>query len=270
MEKTILNIAGYRIALIFHPSDKRMLKETEIKEKIIKCYLNFILEKVNKKVDFQIDFIQKYQYEILSRKTLREHYINFYEEKAKNRITTYYHISFPQLQIIIRRALQNLLAKDKGILIHASASLINNSAFLFLGKSGSGKSTAVKLISPDFSPLADDTAILKKEGEKYYIYQTPFQEKNYAIIRKSQRIKLGMIFFIKKAPFFKLEKIRNKKTIAKEIIQQLFIEDNDTRNHVKNVLNFVSEFKDFNYLYFARSNREIMIELFKTHGKIQS
>jgi ABC-type glutathione transport system ATPase component len=44
--------------------------------------------------------------------------------------------------------------------VHASAASINGDAFIFLGSSGSGKSTICRLLSPHFLPLADDAVYL--------------------------------------------------------------------------------------------------------------
>ncbi|HOU11808.1 MAG TPA: hypothetical protein PKZ84_01710 [Anaerolineae bacterium] len=55
---------------------------------------------------------------------------------------------------------KNIFDTRKLLIIHASAVLINGEALLFLGKSGTGKSTVCQLLRPYATQIADDWVYL--------------------------------------------------------------------------------------------------------------
>ncbi|MEO0185730.1 MAG: hypothetical protein ABIL20_08045, partial [candidate division WOR-3 bacterium] len=61
-----------------------------------------------------------------------------------------------------------------------------------------GKSTAMTLLSKKFLPVASDTVIIKKEKKEFYVYQTPFLEKDDWVKKDKKKYPLGKIFFLKK------------------------------------------------------------------------
>jgi hypothetical protein len=57
-----------------------------------------------------------------------------------------------------------------GILaLHASAVRVNGEALIFLGPSGTGKSTICELLSPDAEPLADDKVYIVPRGKRRWV-----------------------------------------------------------------------------------------------------
>lgn len=67
-----------------------------------------------------------------------------------------------------------LLAKEGGILVHAASAVRNGRAFLFAGVSGAGKTTITRLAPPDVTRLTDEISYLRREGEGYVAFGTPF------------------------------------------------------------------------------------------------
>src|ERR1035438_8270934 len=67
-----------------------------------------------------------------------------------------------------------LLAQQGGLLIHAASAVRNGRAFLFAGVSGAGKTTISRLAPPDATLLTDEISYLRREGDGYTAYGTPF------------------------------------------------------------------------------------------------
>ncbi len=87
----------------------------------------------------------------------------------------------------------------QGIVVHACGICDNGKGYLFVGKSGAGKSTIAKLWSnkKDVCVLSDDQIIIKKIDNRFWIYGTPwFSSANKF---SSMGVPLEKIFFIKHA-----------------------------------------------------------------------
>jgi hypothetical protein len=67
-----------------------------------------------------------------------------------------------------------LLAKQGGLLVHAASAVRNGRAFLFAGVSGAGKTTISRLAPPDVTLLTDEISYLRREGDGYVAFGTPF------------------------------------------------------------------------------------------------
>ena len=67
-----------------------------------------------------------------------------------------------------------MLAKQGGLLVHASSAVRNGRAFLFTGVSGAGKTTISRLAPHDVSLLTDEISYLRREGDGYMAFGTPF------------------------------------------------------------------------------------------------
>lgn len=79
---------------------------------------------------------------------------------------------FPQHDIVlVREKLKDCL------FLHASASIFPFGAVLFLGYSGSGKSTITEILKPEYSKLADDAVFLKQIGIEWCVSNADY--KNY-------------------------------------------------------------------------------------------
>ncbi len=65
-----------------------------------------------------------------------------------------------------------LIYRD-GFCIHASSVVKNDKAYIFPGKSGAGKTT-IAWLSQDATFLGDDVSIVRKMGEEFIAYGSPF------------------------------------------------------------------------------------------------
>ena len=67
-----------------------------------------------------------------------------------------------------------LLAREGGLLVHAASAVRGGRAFLFAGVSGAGKTTISRLAPPDVTLLTDEISYLRREGDGYAAFGTPF------------------------------------------------------------------------------------------------
>lgn len=67
-----------------------------------------------------------------------------------------------------------LLAREGGFLVHAASAIVNGRAYLFAGKSGAGKTTISRLAPPNASLLTDEISYVRRSGDSYTAYGTPF------------------------------------------------------------------------------------------------
>jgi len=67
-----------------------------------------------------------------------------------------------------------LLARQGGLLVHAASVVRNGRAFLFAGISGAGKTTISRLAPPDVALLTDEISYLRRDGDGYIAFGTPF------------------------------------------------------------------------------------------------
>ena len=84
-----------------------------------------------------------------------------------------YPLEYPLDELIVT----NWLALGRGVEIHACAVRdVNGAGYLFAGHSGAGKSTIARLWrrQPGVTVLSDDRVILRREGDRIWMYGTPW------------------------------------------------------------------------------------------------
>jgi len=86
--------------------------------------------------------------------------------------------------------LSHQLIWHDGLLLHGSAIRKEGEGVLFLGLSGSGKSTITALCMPD-ECFSDDRVIVKKEGDAIWAYPSPFTQIRHAM--KNSPLRKGCI-----------------------------------------------------------------------------
>ncbi len=67
-----------------------------------------------------------------------------------------------------------VLARQGGFLLHSASAIRNGKAFLFAGVSGAGKTTISRLAPADATLLTDEISYVRKQGESYVAFGTPF------------------------------------------------------------------------------------------------
>ncbi|HDL63868.1 MAG TPA: hypothetical protein ENH12_00615 [Proteobacteria bacterium] len=134
-------------------------------------------------------------------------------------------ISFP-LSTLDLLLFSHLLLSREGIIIHAAAVKINDEAFLFPAASGSGKSTWADLSStmPSWSVLGEDKIIMRKSGDDYLIFGTPWNPRPE--FQKADSAPLRGIFFLHHSPENQIVRLNQFFTIQ-EMLQQAFMPFNE-------------------------------------------
>lgn len=253
---TCLNIAGFNIQINLTPTEWEFafkLKEEEIQ----KYWKGFIVGKPTK-IDYKINFVERSYLEVLYKKKEKKQYMGFFEEKNKKEINTFYQINIFQFQVILRRII-NILLAGNGFILHGSASQVSGQAYLFTGNNGAGKSTTMKLLNPEYPALADDTAIIKKEKNQYFLYQTPFIEKEWWVKKNSQKLPLKKVYFLKKKRYFKEEIIEDKGFLFEKVIKQFWTEDDKfVTKKTKLIYQFTHSFNHFYYLSLDKNKTKLL------------
>lgn len=113
--------------------------------------------------------------------------------------------SFKIFDFFFKTAIAALFLKNDGFFLHSSSFLHNGQGLIFAGKKGSGKSTILKLAS-GFKPLNDDFSIIRKDNNIFYIYSSPFHEKN-PIPKTDIKAPVNKVFFLSKASKNGLEEL---------------------------------------------------------------
>jgi hypothetical protein len=78
------------------------------------------------------------------------------------------------LDTVLRIVHSLLLAGQGGFLVHAASALRGGQGFLFAGVSGAGKTTLARLAPPDATVLTDEISYVRRHGNGYRAYGTPF------------------------------------------------------------------------------------------------
>ena len=135
----------------------------------------------------------------------------------------------------------NLLARNGGIELHACAMTNEglNVGIIFSGVSGAGKSTITRLWmeQPGVTILSDDRVILRKKGDNYSIYGTPWH--GDALGASSQSTKIDRIYILKQSPVNQISELK-----AIDAASKLFIRSFPTfwdRSGMENSLRFLDE-----------------------------
>lgn len=105
------------------------------------------------------------------------------------------------LKLALWTAFGLAVIENNAIAVHASAIIFRRKALLFLGESGTGKSTHAELWNEnikDVTSLNDDSPIIRVEGDKCYAYGSPWSGKTPCY--KQSKIEIAAIIRLSKAP----------------------------------------------------------------------
>jgi hypothetical protein len=121
-------------------------------------------------------------------------------------------LTFAEAETCITNALMLLYTKyssTKGnLMIHASTVSYQGKAYIFLGKSGTGKSTHSRLWLKHIeacSLLNDDNPVVKVEEDGVYVYGTPWSGKTHCY--KNEKYPLGAIVRLSQEPQNTIKKL---------------------------------------------------------------
>lgn len=252
--KIYIKIAGFNIRLILLRENDMFEYEEIFIRKIKKYYEQFLISRP-KMNDFTIEIIHQRTFKMMYQNRLKNVYINLYRHISPNIIQTYFHLSGDQFQTIIRRITHELLVKNQGFILHASAVRQNENAYIFLGESGAGKSTITQLLKSKFSITADDSIIIRKEKEIFYFYASSAIERNSFVPKNFKRLNIKGVFFLKKSDQNRLQHLNNSDDILKLLAAQLYSEKEDMITQMKYVIELINSFDKFFFLHFSLKNK---------------
>jgi hypothetical protein len=92
-----------------------------------------------------------------------------------------------------------ILAKQGGFLLHAASAIKNGRAFLFSGLSWAGKTTISRLAPPDVTLLTDEVSYIRREGDGYRAFGTPFAGE-LAKVGENVSAPVGAVYLLEKGP----------------------------------------------------------------------
>lgn len=132
----------------------------------------------------------------LFKMSVREDYLNKKAEKNT-------HLAIGDVEnVLLSDIFNKRILKYNAMLVHSSAILYNERAFLFSAASGVGKSTHTKLWIEKFGDenvkiINDDKPIVRYIDDAWYVYGSPFD--GGTGINMNVRARLGAIIFIERA-----------------------------------------------------------------------
>jgi len=254
VKNKFVSIAGFTIRLVLHDTEYEQAKKLFLLQ-LLKVYKGFIvvLEK-EKKIDFTIHIIQNNQTEVLKYK--ESNYIEYYKVgKDKNSISTFYSVSIEQFAQLLRYILFHLIQKS-GFFMHGAVGIQNNRALLFIGPSGVGKSTIIRMTKKTILPFADDSFIIRQVGDKYLCFQTPFLDKQTWIKKKSEGYPITKVYLLEQSKDTSIEKTNSRE--AKDTIFVELISNNAMiKQNSQLLLRFLDQFNEIYKFQFSLNSREV-------------
>lgn len=110
------------------------------------------------------------------------------------------------LDSLLRMFLTWALLPEDGFLLHAASIVRNGKAFVFVGRSGAGKSTVASL-SPRGSVLTDEISLIKHVDGEWHAFGTPFWGE-FRAEGANISAPLGGIFRLVQSPENRIEPLR--------------------------------------------------------------
>jgi len=136
---------------------------------------------------------------------------NRLKEIHNDQVILYNPFVYPLDQILM----MNYLALIGGVLVHAAGWHMNDSGWMFAGKSGAGKSTISNLIVEQTGAtfLSDDRIVVRKIGSDFLMYGTPWPgDAGYAV---NKSVPLKGLFFLSKGAQNDIKRLTISDAIAR-------------------------------------------------------
>lgn len=123
--------------------------------------------------------------------------------------------AFPTDQIMMAR----VLADREGCYLHSSGMILNDQGILFIGRSGAGKSTIVKMLKDYGTVLSDDRNIVRHWQDGHYLHGT-WSHGEVPLVSNS-KASLKAILFIEKARKNQIIPITDKNYIMHQLLNRV-------------------------------------------------
>lgn len=146
------------------------------------------------------------------------------EESIKSSAEKYPHLTLDECEYMhMGSDFYSKLIDFDGMMLHASAVVVDGKAYLFSAHSGTGKSTHTSLWLKLFGERAyiinDDKPAIRMVDGKFYVYGTPFSGKHD--ISRNTKAELGGICFIERAEQNSISKMDMNEVIYNMLTQTL-------------------------------------------------
>jgi hypothetical protein len=119
------------------------------------------------------------------------------------------------------------LAKQGGFLVHAASAIRNGKAFLFSGVSGAGKTTISRLAPPDATLLTDEISYVRRVGDGYVAYGTPFAGE-LAEPGENVQAPIATLFFLEQGPENRIEDVGSASVAARALLRNILFFAHDS------------------------------------------
>ena len=114
-----------------------------------------------------------------------------------------------------------ILARQGGFLVHAASAIRGGKAFLFSGVSGAGKTTISRLAPPDATLLTDEISYVRREGNRYVAFGTPFAGE-LARVGANQSAPVCALFLLEKGLENRIEAVNSTGAVQRLLRNILF------------------------------------------------
>ena len=138
-------------------------------------------------------------------------------------------------------AYSQVLAMNRGLLLHAAAVLKDKRAYLFFGTPGGGKST-VAALSRDHEVIADDVAAVRKIGNGFYAYSTPWRQSGFVKAERRAGGKVAAIFFLKKSRRVRFKPLEPPQALVRMVARQIHFLKYTERELAGNIFSIACDF----------------------------
>ena len=142
-------------------------------------------------------------------------------EPAERRGTIHQTPNPYSIDAVLRIVHTLILARQGSFLLHASSAIRNGKAFVFSGVSGAGKTTISRLAPPDATLLTDEISYVRREGNRYIAYGTPFAGE-LARPGENESAPLSALFLLEKGLHNSIEPIGTTEAIQRLMRNILF------------------------------------------------
>jgi len=161
-----------------------------------------------------------------------------------------------------------LAVKHDGLLLHSAGIIRNGNGYIFPGVSGTGKSTIAGLATSQEQVLSDELVVIRKQGEDYLVYSTPFFGTNNSAECNSRALLKAAFLPVKDSQVY-LKKARPAPALTKLMSSVLFFSRQDELNYrLMDISAGLVDRIPFYEMYFRRDNSfwECINELEKNGG----